>query len=230
RPSIDRVPPSTDGPALTDGPHESATANERTLAAYEAHAQTYRDQTAGPVRPACQTFLAELAAGAPAGLILEIGSADGRDALVLEGLGRRVRRTDATRAFVDLLRLDGHEADVLNVLTDDLGGPYAGVLADAVLLHFTPAQLGSVLDRVRESLSPGGLLAFSVKVGDGSEWSEHKLGAPRFFHYWQEAPLRALLRNHAFHVVDVTTDVGGTWDWLLVIATTADATPRGDAT
>ena len=156
---------------------------------------------------------------APAGGMLEVGSADGRDALVLEGLGRQVRRTDATRAFVDLLRLDEQQAEVLNVLTDDLGGPYAGVLADAVFLHFTPAQLSGVLGRVRESLSPGRVLAFSVKVGQGTEWSSHKLGAPRFFQYWQEEPLRGLLADCGFDVLDLTTETGGVWVWLLVLAT-----------
>lgn len=130
-----------------------------------------------------------------------------------------MRRTDATLAFVELLRHDGHPADVLNVLTDDLGGPYAGVLADAVFLHFTPEQLRGVLLRVRESLSPGGLLAFSVKIGDGTEWSDHKLGAPRFFQYWQEGPLRALLADCGYDVLDLTTETGGVWDWLLVLGT-----------
>lgn len=129
-----------------------------------------------------------------------------------------MRRTDATRAFVDLLRQDGHAADVLNVLTDDLGGPYAGVLADAVFLHLTPEQLVGVLRRVRESLSPDGLLAFSVKIGDGTEWSDHKLGAPRFFQYWQEGPLRGLLAGCGFDVLDVTRETGGVWNWLLVTA------------
>lgn len=119
---------------------------------------------------------------------------------------------------MELLRQDGHAADVLNVLTDDLGGPYAGVLADAVFLHFTPQQLGGVLRRVRESLAPGGVLAFSVKIGEGTEWSDHKLGAPRFFHYWQEDALRAQLADCRFEVLDLTTETGGVWDWLLVLA------------
>jgi len=193
--------------------------NARTIAAYEAHAQTYRDQVPGTRHPAHQGYLTRFADGCPTGVLLEIGSADGRGALTLEGLGRRVRRTDATRAFVNLLRRDGHAADVLNVLTDDLGGPYAGVLADAVFVHFTPEQLSFVLGRVRESLSPAGLLAFSVKIGDGTEWSDHKLGVPRFFQYWQQGPLRALLADCGYDVLDLTTETGGVWDWLLIIGT-----------
>jgi len=50
-------------------------------------------------------------------------------------------------------------------------------------------------------LKPDGLLSFSVKVGDGSGWSDGKLNAPRFFTYWREQPLRELLTDAHFKVV-----------------------------
>lgn len=171
------------------------------------------------LRPVLAAFLTRFDQGCPPGRVLEIGSADGRDAAFLESLGREMRRTDATRAFVEMLQQGGHPADVLNVLTDDLGGPYAGVLADAVFLHLTPEQLANVFVRIRQTLSPGGLLAFSVKIGEGSEWSSHKLGAPRWFQYWEETSLRTLLGDCGFDVVDLAVDTGGAWDWLLLLAT-----------
>ncbi len=60
------------------------------------------------------------------------------------------------------------------------------------------------------------MLAFSVKIGDRTEWSDHKLGAPRFFQYWQESSLRALLADCGFDVLDLTSETGSVWDWLLV--------------
>lgn len=172
---------------------------------------------------------------APAGTVLEIGSANGRDALFLEQQGRRVRRTDATRAFVEMLRAQGHEASVLNVLTDDLvdvaDGPYAAVLADAVFLHFTPDQLRTALGRVAAALAAGGVLAFTVKQGTGSGWSEHKLGLPRYFHYWQPGPIRTLLEQEGWDVLQLELEAGSPWGWISVLARPApgggDAPPAG---
>lgn len=201
--------------------------NARTLAAYEEQAQRYREQTEALDK---DRWLEGLATAAPAGRFLEVGSAYGRDALALESLGRQVHRTDATRAFVEMQRAEGHAADVLNVLTDDIMGPYAAVLANAVFLHFQPAELRDVLVKVRLALSPGGLLAFSVKIGDGSEWSSHKLGVPRFFQYWQPEPLRDLVTECGYEVLDLQVDPpapGLVWGWIRVIATPRRA-PRAD--
>lgn len=199
--------------------------NARTLAAYEGHAETYRDQTGSLVTSSMDALLRTLAERSPAGPVLEIGSAHGRDARRLESLGRTVRRTDATRAFVAMLRVDGHAADVVNVLTDDLTRegqrPYAAVLANAVFLHFTPPQLGAVLCKVRTALVDGGLLGFTVKRGAGAEWSEHKLGVPRYFHYYEPGPLTDLLERAGFEVVDMVIDAGRPHDWIRVLAAPA---------
>ena len=58
---------------------------------------------------------------------------------LMEELGLRVRRTDITPGFVELLREQGHEADLVDPLTDDLADPpraaYDAVWANASLLH-----------------------------------------------------------------------------------------------
>lgn len=190
--------------------------NARTVAAYEAQADRYREQTQA-LPP--DNWLDRLASDAPSGRILEIGSASGRDATALEGRGRSVHRTDATLAFVEMQRSEGHRADVLNVLTDEIKGPYAAVLANAVFLHFQPVELRLVLAKIRGALVLGGLLAFSVKVGDGSEWSSHKLGVPRFFQYWQPQPLRDLVLESGYDVVSLDVEAGTPWDWIRVRAT-----------
>lgn len=189
--------------------------NARTLAAYEQAAALYREQTLALPE---NGWLRQLAGMAPDGTVLEVGSASGRDADDLERLGRRVHRTDATAAFVEMQRAEGHAADVLDVLTDDIAGPYAAVLANAVFLHFQPDELRHVLAKVRAALVPDGLLAFSVKVGDGSEWSSHKLGVPRFFQYWQPGPLGDLVTECGYELVQVDLDPGEPWGWIRVLA------------
>jgi len=166
--------------------------NAATLRTYERAAQLYRERSA---RTALDDGLVELVtAHAPAGArVLEIGSGPGFDAAVLEHRGFSVRRTDATAAFVEMLRAQGHQADLLDIRTDDVGGPYDVVFAQAVLLHIDRVELAGVLARLAAAVRPGGLLAISLKEGDGEEWSSHKVELPRHFVYWREEPLRAVL-------------------------------------
>lgn len=210
---------------MSEGPEPSpgAGSNATTLAAYEQRAAVYRDSTGHRSVTSIDATVTAVVAGSPPGEILEVGSAHGRDALAIESQGRSVRRTDATAAFVRMLREQGHQAEVLNVLTDDLTDSrhlqYAAVLANAVFLHFTPDELGRVLTKVRAALADHGVLAFSVKRGEGSEWSEHKLGLPRFFQYWQPDPLRQLVEASGLRVTELSVDPGDPWDWIRVVAT-----------
>lgn len=204
---------------MTTGPDGS---NARTLAAYEQRATLYRDQTSNLAGVVIDALVTDVSQGTPPGEILEIGSAHGRDALTIESRGRTVRRTDAAVAFVRMLREQGHRAEVLNVLTDELTNEehpaYAAVLANAVFLHFTPAELSVVLTKVSAALADGGVLAFSVKRGDGSEWSDHKLGVPRFFQYWQPGPLAQHVEAAGMTVHEVAVDPGTPREWVRVVA------------
>ncbi len=168
-------------------------ANAETLATYERVAGLYRERT---VRRDDKSgdLVGLVTTHAPAGAsVLEVGSGPGHDAHRLEAHGFAVRRTDATRAFVEMLRADGHQADVLDVRTDDLGGPYDVVFAHAVLLHIDRDELPRVLRRLLAAVRPGGLLAMSLKKGDGEGWSSHKVERPRHFTYWRAEPLRDVL-------------------------------------
>ena len=81
----------------------------------------------------------------PGGCVLELGTGPGWDADLLETLGLSVERTDAAIAFVGRLLEAGHQARVLDARAADYGGPYDGVLADAVLLHLDPARCEDAL-------------------------------------------------------------------------------------
>jgi hypothetical protein len=107
---------------------------DATLAAYQSRAHEYLRATAWPASELI-TYLDRFASLARPGPVLEIGSGPGRDADYLEGHGVRVIRTDATPVFVTLLRAAGHEAQSLDARTESLGGPYRGILANAVLHH-----------------------------------------------------------------------------------------------
>jgi SAM-dependent methyltransferase len=194
-----------------------------TLASYQANVDRYLATLAPQPAPATVRHLTDFAELlAPDSLVLEVGSGPGRDALDLEARGLRVRRTDATPAFVERLRAQGHQADLLDLLTDELGGPYAAIWASAVLLHLGRPQLGEVLRRFRAAVPAGGVLGFSVKEGDGEEWTTDKLDAPRYYVYWRQGPLLELVRRCGWQPVTVSRASSSWADWLYCICRAGD--------
>lgn len=195
--------------------------NDKTIESYEANIDVYNQAAVpkiwGSVKDWADTTLKLLPPGAH---VLELGSAHGRDAKYIESKGFKVDRTDAVKGFVDYMIKQGYEARVLNVLTDELGGLYDMVYANAVFLHFNQEQLKLILDKVKGSLKSNGLLAFSVKIGDGSTWSKSKIGAPRYFTYWREEPLREFLKSSGFKIEYFKEGSTGhnNSDWFHVIA------------
>jgi SAM-dependent methyltransferase len=197
-----------------------------TVRAYDASAADYGTtaELPDPVVAALERFAGVLEPGAR---VLEIGSGGGRDARALERAGLDVRRTDVTPGFVELLRAGGDEADLLDPLTDDLadpaapGTPYAGVWANACLLHVRREDLPAVLGRLAEATAGNGLLYASVKEGDGESWSVHgTIASPRLFTYWREEPLREAFLGTGWSVWHVGRHAGSRGeDWLEVLAT-----------
>jgi SAM-dependent methyltransferase len=188
-----------------------------TLATYEAAAETYLAATARTA-PTVLRFLDRFAALVKDGPVLEIGSGPGWDAEYLEAQGLRVIRSDATKAFVERLRAQGHPAHMVDARTDPLGGPYRAILADAVLLHLSREDFQTFLERAHQAVEPDGILGFTLKEGDGEAWSEDKLALPRHFTYWREADVRAALERAGWSVVRLDQVPGGKEDWLHVIA------------
>jgi SAM-dependent methyltransferase len=196
-------------------------ANARTIEAYNAHVAEYVAGSPASVSGAVREWLGRAVDGVPHGArLLELGSAAGRDAAYLNGLGYRVECTDATPAFVDLLRSKGIEAGTLNAITDPLPQGLDVVLADAVLLHFTRAETERVAAKVHDALRPGGRFALVLKRGAGEAWTNDKLGAPRFFCYWTADSIRGVLTAAGFADVDIRENHSartGT-DWLHIVA------------
>jgi len=189
----------------------------RTLASYEAAVERYLEHSAPP-GPEMVRYLDRFAAMVGAGDVLELGSGPGWDALHLEALGLRVTRSDATPAFLTRLRAAGYDARFLDVRTGDLGGPWDGIIADAVLLHLDRPELGDVLARARRAVGDDGVLGFTVKEGDGDAWTTAKLGLPRHFTYWREPALRDALASAGWGVHRLDHVAGRHEPWLYVLA------------
>ena len=195
-----------------------------TVRAYDLDAASYAEGTAqmpDSVRADVEDFAARLGPGAR---VLEIGSGGGRDARLMEELGLTVRRTDITPAFVTLLREQGHEADLLDPLVDDLtsaAGDYDGVWANASLLHVRRDDLPTVLARLAAATRRGGALRVSLKEGDGEGWSTHgSVRNPRHFTYWRAQPLREAIAGTGWTDVDIRSGIDGKRgeSWLEIAA------------
>ena len=197
-----------------------AFAARATAAAYDADAEAFSEAVAqlnDEVSADLDWLAGEVGAG---GEVLEIGSGGGRDALALEERSVRVRRTDVSTGFVERLREQGHAADVLDPLSDDLGGPYDGVWACASLLHVARTDLPTVLRRLAAATRDDGVLVMSVKEGDGEEWSVHgHVRAPRRFVYWRAEPLRSVAEGAGWRVLEQLSRIGyNGQSWLTIRA------------
>lgn len=151
-------------------PPESLEKTDRNVASYEKSARSYDALCVNDPPPKIAEVLRRFAQPLPRpARVLEVGSGPGRDADYLETLGISVRRTDAVRAFLDIQAERGRVGELMNVVTDPLGGPYEGVVALCVLIHVDRAQTDPVLRKIFEALKPGGALLVSMRVGDHDE-------------------------------------------------------------
>ncbi len=187
--------------------------DDATVRAYDVDAAAYVAD--GPVMPDSvradiEDFVQLLGPGAR---VLEIGSGGGRDARLMESLGLRVRRTDITPGFVDLLRSQGVACDLLDPLVDDIASPegsYDAVWANASLLHVRRDDLPTVLARLAGVTRPGGVLRVSLKEGDGDGWSTHgSIRRPRHFTYWRAHDLSTVVEGAGWSEVAVRSGVAG---------------------
>lgn len=204
--------------------------NAVTLAAYQQNWQQYLAGTPpvpldehGPWLPQA------LALRPPGSTVLEIGSGPGHDAAAMEATGIPVERTDATEAFVEHLRAQGHQTRQLDILTGEprsvLNLTYGMIYAFAVFQHFEDWQFRFALRKCAEVLAPGGVLAFSARRGGRPEWRERKGMDRRLFWYWEPGPLWAAVELAGLRMAALHQDVAHSQDaeqatktWLLATA------------
>jgi predicted TPR repeat methyltransferase len=191
--------------------------NDVTLATYEETADLYIDKTSRTISPEMAAFLDAIVQRAPGGRILELGSGPGYEADYLDAHGLDVDRTDATSAFVDAQRARGRSARLLNARAADYGGPYDAVLASAVFLHLERSDMERALATARACTREGGVLALTLREGEGERYSDHKLGRDRWFVYWSEDALRDALARAGWRVDSLARVSWGEDRWLHVV-------------
>lgn len=133
-------------------------------------------------------------------VIFEIGSAVPRDATYMRSKGFNVIRSDAAVSFVQIMRSQGEDAALFNVLEDKLVDQYPMIFANGVFPHFTEEEARDALRNIHSSLKTGGIFVFSTKQGEGEEWINEKFEDPRFAHYWSLAGIAHVLKEEGFLV------------------------------
>ncbi len=99
--------------------------------------------------------------------IFEIGSATGRDANYIEGMGFKIIRTDIHQEFVNFQK-EKYNKDVLFfdvkniVLQEDLSKGFGGVFARAVLNHFSISELNQIFLNLKLMLKKEAVFAFNL--------------------------------------------------------------------
>jgi len=193
-----------------------------TLAAYETNAKEYITQypchNSDFVDSWIEKSLQNIAKNAE---VLEIGSGTGIAAKFIENLGYKIQVSDAAESFVKYLQENGFpNARYFNVITDEFWQNFDYVLADAVLLHFTKGEVKETIKKVYDALNPGGTFAFSLMLGDGEKW-QNRLGAERFFKFWQVDDIVTVLEKIGF---DYKTEITGNYNdrsstrrWITII-------------
>lgn len=187
--------------------------NAQSVAGYEACAEEYASTT-GPDQVALGELIKVLDASAQ---VLEIGSGPGWDADWMEARGIRVRRTDAAHSFVELQKARGKQAEQLDVLRDELGGPYDAVVAMYVLQHIDRAALPEVFRKAAGALREGGLFLFSIREGQGEQVTRGETGASYYVAQWELKELVSILIPLGINVVWSDSFQGSEGRWMRVL-------------
>jgi 2-polyprenyl-3-methyl-5-hydroxy-6-metoxy-1,4-benzoquinol methylase len=189
--------------------------SSQTIDSYGAYAERYDALVGRFPNERDQVALRRVAeiAGAD-GRILEVGSGPGRDADFLETLGVHVRRTDATRRFLEIQAARGRQGELLNVITDSLGGPYDAVVALCVLIHVPRNETGNVLTKIAGSLRAGGAFLVSMRDGEG------ETGGKYHTVFWRRDDFAAHLQASGLDIVwdEFSIDCDGdAWNTFLAV-------------
>ncbi len=186
--------------------------NKKTLESYNRFPEEYIHKTAPTVEgspPEMRAWIDRaLSMLEPDDTIFEIGTATPRDATYMRSQGYHVICSDAAISFVRIMNSQGEKAAQFNVLEDKLVNKYPMIFANGVFPHFTAEETHLALQNIHSSLTPGGILAFSIKQGEGEEWINEKLEDLRFAHYWNFIDITNILEEEHFRVEFTSFNTG----------------------
>ena len=145
-----------------------------TLQHYDEHAESFRDGTHDhDVSQNIAALLKHIEANPPAA-ILDFGCGPGRDLKAFAELGHAPVGLEGSARFAAMAREEGGEVWEQNFLALDLpGNRFDGIFANASLFHVPSQELPRVLQELRATLKPRGVLFSSNPHGQNEEGWYH---------------------------------------------------------
>jgi SAM-dependent methyltransferase len=194
--------------------------NDDTIKTYRENFEKYASKTHSFATREFTEWMDMFLSSLPANpRVFELGSATGRDARYFRLKGAKVTCTDVVPEVVSTLSKEGFESSLFDFRDEpnpEWLGRFDGVFANAVLLHAPPEVFAVALKNIKKILDDNGVLAFSVKTGDGEEISLVKMDAPRYFKYYAQNELELILSKLGYKILEIRT--AGDGKWLQVIA------------
>lgn len=199
-------------------PSDPADKNQRTVAGYDAYAERYAEATQTSNfesrNQALEVFMARVK---PAGRVLEVASGPGWDADTMEAHGLNVRRTDISEGFIAVQQKRGKRVERLDLIKDDLGGPYDGLVALYVIQHISRSLVEGAIARMAAALAVDGLLLFSFQLGEDDRVDEESSGDYHIVQ-WRQEDMETVLVRHGFETVWSRTEGSNEGPWVTLVA------------
>ena len=197
------------------------TPQDITKQTYIDNFETYKEKTPNIVSGEfiiwMDDFINHLSQGAT---ILELGSAEGRDARYLRDHGLKVTCTDIIPQALTSLSEDGFTTSLYDFRDEphtEWADAFDGILAKAVYHHASQEIFKRSLTSLSKVLCSGGIFCLTFKVGIGEEIETEKLGQERFFKYYTLSELKKILDNHnEYKFINSQTALDGKWIQILM--------------
>ncbi len=212
--------------------------NEETLKIYDKYAKVYLEtgiihdqhdpEKAKNKKAKLEIFLKEsFGPLPPRSKIFEIGSGDGENAEFLNSIDFRTIASDVAEDFIKAVENRGLECRKFNVLKDDFADKYDGALAWRVFVHFKKEDFALALQKIFNTLRPGGIFVFNVlntidHNNKESAWVDYEgdyhMGVERFFYYYKEEEADKIITNTGFEIQNKKHEGGDTGNrWIVYV-------------
>ena len=174
--------------------------DSKTIQTYDQLAREYDDETIDFWNRFPHDFIDDFASQVEEGIVLDVGSGPGRDALLLKDKGLDLTCLDASESMIQLSTergLNSIQGDFMQLPFPD--AYFDGVWSYTALLHIQKADVGKAIAEIARVLKPGGVLGLGLIEGEGESYRESSgVDQPRWFAYYQEAEVMELLGAHGF--------------------------------
>ena len=191
--------------------------DERTIEAYDAGAEAYRDSRTGRPEEAA-AFASRVAGGAAR---VDLGCGPGLDAPYL---GDPLVALDASAAMLRLVAPGPHRVRADLAALPFRRGGLGGAWSSKAYLHLAHEDVPLALADVHRSLVPGAPFRLGLFAGDGG-WVDDRELPGRRFAWWDPERLVEVVTGAGFDVEDVTVEPHEHNDHVIVRATKARRLP-----